>query len=72
MITPTGADADLALHDLGHEHVVLDLLLDEEEDRDAERQRRRHVNATTMAGIAASIGPTIGIISPIAAISAST
>ena len=37
-----GADADLALHDLRDQHVVLQLLLDEEEDRDAESRRRRH------------------------------
>ena len=67
------ADADLTRHHLGHEHVILELLLDEEEQRHAERRAPGDTDsATATAGIAASSGPTTGIISPMPAISAST
>ena len=68
-----GADPDLPLHDLRHEHVVLELLLHDEEDDDAEHLlRATPSSATAIAGIAERIGPTTGIISPMPEISAST
>ena len=66
------AEADLTPHDLRHEHRVFELLLDDEEHGDADRQAGETVAATRIAGIAERIGPTIGIISPMAEMSAST
>ena len=67
------ADADLPLHDLRHEDVVLELLLHAgRRSTTSSTFFSETVDATAIAGIAARIGPTIGIISPTAEISAST